>query len=189
MRYPLLTLLFLFTITTGLGFCLETDPDVIIFTPPNVKNQALEETLQYGHELILRQDLGQATKLFKHVIALDPCNPQAREELKMIADRGYQKKVINDYLAGLNCEEKPAPQAVSMEPEKTVAALPMTALPNKVETRATAPVLPQTTPLQGATLEDKLADLQKKIQRIETNARDQNNRLNALTNRSSTSQN
>ena len=197
MRHSILTFLFLLVIGTGAGFCFETDSDVMLFVPESVKDQALEKTLQYGRELYLRQDFDQAVKLLKHVIALDTCNPQARDGLKMIADRGFQKESINAYLNGLNCQGAPAPMSASLEQkesllpapkqQKTVALEPRQAAPISKETSATA--TSQHGPLQGLTLQEKLANLQKRIQRAEDAAQSQSTRLNSLDNESSTIQN
>ena len=198
MRHSILTFLFLLVIGTGAGFCFETDPGVILFVPDNVKDQALEKTLQYGRELYLRQDFDQAVKLFKHVIALDTCNPQAREGLKQIADRGYKKETIDAYLNGLECREMPAPEVATIEPEdalipepepaKTPAPKAMTMAPVSVGTKAT-PVPSQHVPLKGPTLQAKLTELQKRVQRVENTAQIQNTRLNSLNNEPLTSQN
>jgi hypothetical protein len=96
----------------------------MLFVPESVKDQALEKTLQYGRELYLRQDFDQAVKLLKHVIALDTCNPPARDGLKMIADRGFQKESINAYLNGLNCQGAPAPMSASLEQKESLLPAP-----------------------------------------------------------------
>jgi len=310
MRRSILTFLFFIVIGPGAGWCFQTGADEILFVPEHVKDRALKKTLQYGRELYLRQDFDQATRLLKHIIALDPCNQNAREGLKMIADKDYQKDTINAYLAGLACKETPPPQIAETEPEeslipepepskelhltsqeyqeamqtaspqlrdiinykdkditslkerlaqevsgevqplkkpvrmaitaptpkKTVAPktvksavpvpakfitleptkpvasqpissvtpqplkpvlpapgktgppVPITTAPSITGTLATA-ASPQHRPLQGVTLQEKLADLQKRIQRVEDTAQSQSTRLNNLDNQSPITQN
>jgi hypothetical protein len=195
MRYFLPTFLLLFMTGTGTAWCVETTPDEVIVIPVNVKDQALEKTLEYGQELCLRQDFDQATKLFKHVLTLDPCNTEARETLATIAKKGPATKGINDFLNGLKCVMPaiPAPvredQKVPTFEQRATPAVSGTGFhPTAPGTTTVAlpapatPAVPQLTPLQGATLQEKMADLQKKVQRIENAAQAQNTRLDKLNN-------
>jgi hypothetical protein len=64
----------------------------------------------------------------------------------------------------------------------------MKAAPVNAGTKAT-PVPSRHVPLKGQTLQEKLADLQKRIQRVENTAQNQSTRLNSLNNELSTTQN
>jgi hypothetical protein len=210
MRYLLLSFLFFSLAGTGTALCIETNPDEFVVVPVNIKDEALQKTLEYGQELFLRQEFGQATKLYKHVLTLDPCNAEARETLAVIAKKSPAAKDINDFLNGLKCVPPPIPEPVSEDqnvstfeqhafpavsgkgfqpaaPGTTTAALPapvktITITPRAATTSPMAPVAPQPTSLQGATLQEKIADLQNEVQHIEASAQAQNTELNKLNN-------
>jgi hypothetical protein len=189
MRRPILTFLFFCMTSSGIALCIETSPDEIVVIPVNVKDQALEKTLEYGQELCLRQDFGQATKLYEHVLTLDPCNSEARETLATIAKKGPATKDINDFLNGLKCELPPPPA-----PETLTTTAPAPSKDMAFAPKITSPVnatsgFTQHTPFQDATLQEKIADLQKRTQRIENAAQAQNTRLDKLNNTQPVTQN
>jgi hypothetical protein len=212
MRYFLLTLLFLFVTGTGIVFA-QLSPEEVAMVPLNVKDQALEKTLEYGEELCLRQDFDQAIGLYKHVLALDPCNTQARDALSMMAKKGYNPKAINDFLASQKCTQIVAPKIVVETPKAVVVkgqpdqpvtmnkglvvapAAPIVKMPAPSKRTFVAPTVTAPAkvappaPLQGATLQEKIADLQKRVQRIEASAQAQNTRLDKLTNEQPVTQN
>jgi hypothetical protein len=204
--------LFVFLLLAGIGVaqCAETSPEEVAAVPFNVKDQALQKTLEYGQELFLRQDLDQATRLFKRVLTLDPCNKEARDGLLALAYKSSDPKNINDFVESQKCPSPPIPKPQTEASKTTTikdqnpakpsgesqptsplgtstdkmsaskeisASTPVAAAP----ARATPPA-PQQALLHEADLQKKIADMQDKVQRIETSAQAQNARLDKLTN-------
>jgi hypothetical protein len=82
--------------------------------------------------------------------------------------------IVENADQGLVTPQEQKPRAAQVIPQAAAASAP-------VKGPTIAPATPaQPAPLQGATLQEKMADLQKRIQNIENTAQAQNARLDEL---------
>jgi hypothetical protein len=150
----------------------------------NIKDQASRENIRYARELYLKGDFAGSAAVLRQVLLMDCANVQAKEDLKRIAGKGPQYSAISRWLATFTCpadknkkgEGRPAACAVTIE-TKTA---PIIEDPAKV-LFVTANVLPPATDnTNPATLQDKFAAINARLNGIEENIAEKNKRLEML---------